>query len=39
MLEDLGISGITILTNNPFKIQSLSDLGVSVVGREKLEGE
>mmetsp|Transcript_5013 Transcript_5013/g.10559 ORF Transcript_5013/g.10559 Transcript_5013/m.10559 type:complete len:571 (-) Transcript_5013:327-2039(-) len=39
MLQDLGIDSITILTNNPFKIQSLSDLGVSIAGREKLEGE
>ncbi|MFP4329177.1 MAG: GTP cyclohydrolase II [Alkalispirochaetaceae bacterium] len=36
MLEDLGISSVRLLTNNPSKIEQLSELGISIVSREPL---
>lgn len=32
MLKDMGIQGIRLMTNNPFKIRQLTELGVKVVG-------
>ena len=32
MLKDMGIKGIRLMTNNPFKIRQLTELGVSIVG-------
>ncbi len=37
MLEDLGIRSVRLITNNPAKIESLTCLGVNVVGRVPLE--
>jgi 3,4-dihydroxy 2-butanone 4-phosphate synthase/GTP cyclohydrolase II len=36
ILNDLKVSSVRLMTNNPNKIQSLQDLGVEVVGREPL---
>ncbi|MDJ0953415.1 MAG: bifunctional 3,4-dihydroxy-2-butanone-4-phosphate synthase/GTP cyclohydrolase II [Acidimicrobiia bacterium] len=36
ILHDLKVSSVRLMTNNPTKIQSLTDLGVEVVGREPL---
>jgi len=32
MLNDMGIKGIRLMTNNPFKIRQLTELGVNIVG-------
>lgn len=32
MLKDMGITGIRLMTNNPFKIRQLTELGVTIVG-------
>ena len=32
MLKDMGIKGIRLMTNNPFKIRQLTELGVKIVG-------
>ncbi len=32
MLKDMGIEGIRLMTNNPFKIRQLTELGVKVMG-------
>ena len=32
MLKDMGIKDIRLMTNNPFKIRQLSELGVNIVG-------
>lgn len=37
ILTDLGIRSMTLLTNNPKKLQALSGFGLSVAGREPLE--
>ncbi len=37
ILEDLGVKSISLLTNNPDKIEHLSDLGVRIKERVKLE--
>lgn len=39
ILHDLGIRSMTLLTNNPKKLQALSGFGLSVAGREPLELE
>lgn len=39
MLRDLGLSRISLMTNNPDKLQVLSDLGIEVVDRVPLEVE
>lgn len=36
ILEDLGVTGVRLLTNNPFKLNSLAALGVRVERREPL---
>jgi len=33
ILKDMGIKGVQLVTNNPFKIMQLTDLGVNIVGR------
>jgi 3,4-dihydroxy-2-butanone 4-phosphate synthase len=37
ILEDLGIKSVKIMTNNPFKIKQLSELGVRINDRIKTE--
>jgi len=37
ILEDLGVCSVELLTNNPLKIQHLSNLGIPVVRRVPLE--
>jgi 3,4-dihydroxy 2-butanone 4-phosphate synthase/GTP cyclohydrolase II len=37
MLADLGVQSINLITNNPSKIQALTDLGVEVVGRTPIQ--
>jgi len=32
MLNDMGIKGIRLMTNNPFKIRTLTELGVNIIG-------
>ena len=32
MLNDMGIKGICLMTNNPFKIRTLTELGVNIIG-------
>src|SRR3990172_4398694 len=39
MLRDLGVSRISLLTNNPNKIEELQRLGIEVVERLPLQGE
>jgi 3,4-dihydroxy 2-butanone 4-phosphate synthase / GTP cyclohydrolase II len=39
MLRDLGIDRVSLMTNNPDKIEVLSDLGIEVVDRVPLEVE
>ncbi|HEY1619595.1 MAG TPA: bifunctional 3,4-dihydroxy-2-butanone-4-phosphate synthase/GTP cyclohydrolase II [Streptosporangiaceae bacterium] len=36
MLADLGLDSVRLLTNNPAKIQGLSDMGIKVTGRVPL---
>lgn len=36
ILNDLGISRVTLITNNPEKLTQLSDHGIEIVGREPL---
>ena len=39
MLENIGVSRVSLMTNNPLKIQGLLDNGISVVNRiEHIEG-
>ena len=37
ILSDLGISKITVMTNNPMKITGLNAYGIEIVGREPIE--
>ena len=37
ILSDLGISKITVMTNNPTKITGLNAYGIEIVGREPIE--
>ena len=37
ILSDLGISKITVMTNNPLKITGLNAYGIEIVGREPIE--
>jgi GTP cyclohydrolase II len=37
MLEDLGVSSVLLLTNNPAKLQALKDLGIEVIARVPLQ--
>lgn len=37
ILKDLNIASITLLTNNPRKIQKMEELGVVVEGRKAIE--
>jgi 3,4-dihydroxy 2-butanone 4-phosphate synthase / GTP cyclohydrolase II len=36
MLADLGLDSVRLLTNNPAKVQGLSDMGIKIVGRVPL---
>jgi GTP cyclohydrolase II len=38
ILEDLGVCSILLLTNNPVKIQSLQNLGITISARVPLQG-
>ena len=37
ILSDLGVSKITVMTNNPMKITGLNAYGIEIVGREPIE--
>ena len=37
MLEHLGITSITLMTNNPRKVKALTDMGIVVEGRKALQ--
>lgn len=37
ILSDLGITKITVMTNNPMKITGLNAYGIEIVGREEIE--
>lgn len=37
ILSDMGISKITVMTNNPMKITGLNAYGIEIVGREPIE--
>ncbi len=39
MLDDLGISRVRLMTNNPGKIAALEAAGVEIAGREAIHGE
>lgn len=39
ILEDLGVSSILLLTNNPTKLKALKDLGVTVTARIPLQAD
>lgn len=36
MLEDLGVKSITLLTNNPHKIEALGEAGMSISGTQRV---
>ena len=37
MLDFLGVQSVRLMTNNPRKVQALTDLGMSVAGRESIQ--
>ena len=39
MLDELGVSRILLLTNNPGKVAALQRAGINVVGRQAIYGE